>query len=763
MLYIFLFGVILCIVGLWILYPSCEGMANMESILLSGLTPNGTLFIANDGLTNIPNWKAVTEGFEQVSGSSGQLVGVDNANVAHYGTLLTGASYTWSILDGSVTQVSMDFPMIAGINESKKLIYIKDVTKSTLFIPAYEGNTYTYISIKGGAAYAIGTENVLYYTPNFIESVWVNVSGTLAGRTFLQVVFDGSDVAVLDSTNTVFYADTNVTVSPNWRELKGAAMKQISLTNHMIYGVGTNDKIYFSLSQTPSASWTLLPGTQPMKHVVCFSSNSSMVNTRIADTAACKDGFTRANGSCYSKCPEGYVENGSMCNGIPVLRPTRATNTQYPVLYSCPSGYEVYMIEAATCNKAGSGDVSEYMPEKEVYRVKGGSEEAVYKCKRYGGVLATAEQIAEAGLEGDATYTATCYGVKPPEAQFTDIEPFRQGQWNRKEQCPLGHYLHMNPDNCYSVCPTGTTPKEGACAFPDGVTENTIRTFKPPFKTEKKVPICNTDEHFIHGQCAKTCTENELSDSVNCTPKSISRTRDSEVESQICKSNEIFYKGTCIYDCPPGTKKIGGSCVEGFQATSCTKTSFGSYNKWLCDTEELATNMLNNSLDPNDQICIADDPTTGMYFCESVRDILNNTGYANRVQMNYSSSCDVFMKSYTDLSNNLTNIVNMQTGLMNGDTQLNNATQTLDQIYKGLQCNDGAVNACIQNPSNPSCTDATTASCVQIKRAYTDVNTNYTNIRTNLGAITPTVTNLTNERTNLRNVLNKYKCNTPWK
>jgi hypothetical protein len=741
----------------------------MDSILLCGLTPDGSVFLANDGLTNIPNWTAVTEGFKQISGSSGQLVGIDSGNIAHYGNLLSGAfnNYKWTVLDGTVTQVSFDFPMMAGINESNKLMYITDVTKSTLFARGYEGNTYTYISIKGSAAYAIGTDNSLYYTPNFIESTWVNVTGTIAGKTFLQVAFDGSDVAVLDSTNTVFYADTNMTTSPNWRELKGVSMKQISLSNHMIYGVGINNTIYFSLSQTPTAAWTMISESRQMKNVICFNSKPSTMETvRIADTLPCKDGYTRADGGCYSKCPEGYIENGSNCNGVPVLRSTRPTNEIYPVLYTCSPGYEVYLVPYATCNKAGSGEVSEHIPIKEVYRIRGtfSEEDALKKCESYGGALASVEQIAEAHMTDSAyMYPATCYGVKPPEAQFTDIEYFKKGQWNKEKQCPLGYYLHTNSDNCYSVCPTNTIPKEGACAFPDGVTQNIIRTFKPPFKVEKKIAICDTGENLINEKCVKMCKEDEISDSMNCTPKPISRTRYEEGDSYTCGSNEILYKGVCVSNCPAGTKKIEQSCIEGFQASSCTKTTFGSYNKWLCDNQALATEMLDSNPDKNDQICIADDPTTGMYFCESVNDILKNTGFINQVRTDYSFSCDRFMKTYTDLSNNLTNIVNMQSGMTNATTQLGNALVTLKQIYDGISCDENAVNKCYNNPGDSVCNDSNVRRCVEIKKASDEVKLDNDTINASLNSIKPNVTNITNERTSLVELLNNYKCNTPWK
>ena len=198
MILLFMFGVILCIIGLWIVYPSVEGMADMTSIRLVGLTADSATYVASDGLTNSPAWQPVIGGFTQIAGSLGHLVGVTN-NTAMYGVLLEGSitNYSWTPLFGDVVQVSFDYPRVAAITTSGSISHIDDIENKKSFNDI--GGSYKWVSIKGGEAYAIGTDNVIYYTQSLLSPSWKNVSSTIAGKRFTQVAFDGADVAVVDS------------------------------------------------------------------------------------------------------------------------------------------------------------------------------------------------------------------------------------------------------------------------------------------------------------------------------------------------------------------------------------------------------------------------------------------------------------------------------------------------------------------------------------------------------------------------------------
>ena len=464
----------------------------------------------------------------------------------------------------------------------------------------------------------------------------------------------------------------------------------------------------------------------------------------------------------------------------------------------------MYLSKGTVCNRAGDGRVSEYLPPQEVYRVSGSflQDEARHKCETYGGVLATSEQMNAAQATGadwcgwawqeekdvisfptqvsvkcsvgdktpvnvsngsGGSFPANCYGVKPPQAQFTDILSFKAGSWNQTEQCPFGHFLATNPNQCYSVCPSGTRPENGACTFPDGVTQNIVRTFKTPIKKIGNLELCSSDEELIDTKCLKRCSNDYMPDNVNCTPNAIKRTLDptSETNRQTCKPNETLKDGVCIPNCSPGTTLNGLNCVtEGFQASSCTKTSYGQYDKWLCDTEALASSKLKEKLDPNTQVCVSasDNSTTGMYFCESAKDAKNKTGFLKIVQSDYFNSCDKLMKYYIDMSNNLTNIVNAESGMQNGTRQLNDAVVTLDSIYNGIDCIDFMVNTCISNPSNTSCKDPFTKMCVQVKKTRNTVNGNYLNINDNLNSLIPKVTSVTNWRKEIFDLMTTYKC-----
>lgn len=776
----------------------------MTSIMLVGVSTNGDISVAKDGLTNSPTWVKVIGGFNQVAGSSGNLIGVGD-NAASYGVLMDGdaGKYNWTKLTGDVVQVSFDYPTAAVINTSGGISYIDNIAENTVFKEV--GGKYKWVSVKGKAAFAIGADNGIYYTSNLGAPSWTNVATTLAGKTFTQVAFDGDDVAVLDSTNTVYYADTNLSSSPNWRELKGASLQQISLSNRMIYGVGSDSKMRFSLSQTPSAAWTTLSSSTQMTSLVCMSStNASMPVSRMPDVTPCKAGYTRSGGACYSECPSGYNGDGGVCQGIPIPRASRPSDTTPPVIQVCPSGYEVYLKPSAKCNRVGDGRVSEYAPPEEVYRITGSftEKDALKKCESYGGTLASMDQMVSAQVAGAGwcewgwnsekeavsfplqpdlkcnvgdsspvnimqnakdTHAINCYGVKPPQSQFSDILAFNAAKWNQAEQCPFGHFLATDPNTCHSVCPSGTTPNEGACSFPDGVTQNIIRTFKPAFQKTGNLNPCSPDEELVGYNCLKQCSDNQTSDDVNCTPQPIPRTAYPEGQTQTCGPNENLKDGVCVSKCPPGSVLNGLNCVtEGFQDSSCTETAYGAYKKFLCDTNALASSKLKEKLNPQDQVCVADDPTTGMYFCQSAKDARYNTGFLNKVRANYSNSCDRYMKYYLDMSNNLTNLVNAQSGMTNGTGQLAAALTTLDAIFTGLQCSEAKATFCVINSSDPSCADPFTAMCKNVKNARNGVRVNNTEITTKLGVISPDIRSIISKRDEIMDLIKTYRCNVSW-
>jgi hypothetical protein len=450
----------------------------------------------------------------------------------------------------------------------------------------------------------------------------------------------------------------------------------------------------------------------------------------------------------------------------------------------------------------GDGRVSEYAPPEEVYRVTGSftQDDALKKCESYGGTLASFDQIVAAQVAGAAwcewgwssekgavsfpiqadlnckvgdsspvnimqnakdTHAINCYGVKPPQDQFSNVIGFNATKWNQAEQCPFGHFLATDPNMCHSVCPSGTRPNDGACSFPDGVTQNIIRTFKPAFQKIGNLNPCSPDEELVGYNCLKRCSDNQTSDDANCTPQPIPRTAYPEGQSQTCGPNENLQDGICVSKCPPGSVLNGMNCVtEGFQASSCTETTYGAYKKFLCDTNALVSSKLKEKLDPQDQVCVADDPTTGMYFCQSVRDAKYNTGFLNKVRRNYSNSCDKFMKYYLDMSNNLTNLVNAQSGMTHGTGQLTAALTSLDAIFTGLQCSDSKVTVCLNNRSDPSCADPFTAMCKNVKNARNEVRLNNSDINFKLGDITPNITQIISQRDDIMKIQTKYKCNT---
>lgn len=513
-LLMFIIGVLLVTVGLWLSRDIKEGLADTSSVVLVSLTANNTYY-ADQGLTNLPNWSPASGTFKQVSGSMGQLVGVSPSNQAYYGTQFSipGSPYNWLTIPGNVTQVSYDYPLLVGLNEQQTVVLIENIPSNpqTAKWAAVGGTQATkafrYIEMSLGRAYAAGTDNQLWYCDNIRAPAWVNVStGVLAGATIISISFDGDQVGVITSNNVYFFADTAITTAPNWKQTPGG-IKQISIKNRMAVAIGTDNVIYFAPS-AKDGNWQRLSGppATPTWVELYFPTGAKMITQRPVAPAACNSGFSFHNGRCLPVCPAGFTESGTVCAGIPKPRTPRAATVVPPLTYTCPdTTFEVNLTTTATCNAIVGGAMSPVPPNKEVFAIGGYAytqASAQAKCASYGATLATVAQVTAAQVAGadwcscswtsdgpNSVYPntnnpavgcgggsgmktcgngfagANCFGVKPPQAQFSDLLPFNGSTWNQTLQCPVGTNVQMT-GNCISKCPSGTWGQGTSCIYP---------------------------------------------------------------------------------------------------------------------------------------------------------------------------------------------------------------------------------------------------------------------------------------------------------
>ena len=560
--YILIIGVILCIAGLW-LSQRVEGFQlGTSSLVLGGIGTDGTVYLADAGLNNSPNWANASGNMSQISGSLGQFVGVTSGNV-FYGSQTPGSPFAWKQITGTgATQVSFDYPKVAAVMGSS-IGYLADVTVTnptfTMMTPSV---SIKWIDISIGAAYAVGTNNV-YYCPNITASSWSwsDVTGSLAGNTFTQVSYDSNSVVVLTSNNNLWYASGSMS-SPTWRQLTGKSVKQMTLKDNNIFAIGTDNNIWYSPSQTPDAAWSQVSGN--MAYVDAFyPMSSNLIIERSAGNGYCTTaGYVISGNQCMSPCPAGTIASGTQCFSGVTNRATAAPNVLPDLTYTCTdTTYKLNLNPGGVCISTDK-KIANDSPPSETYTVSGQftQAQAKAKCESYGSKLASYDQVRSAQLAGwvaafwgwiadDVTHTgqvayvnatvgagislqdggsnmyaATCYGIKPPKS-FSNVLEFKAGTWNQATQCPLGYVLKMNA-NCLSSCPTGTQESSLQCTFAPTNKSSTAKInvnftcptgYDTPAVTAcSKITANNTCEEGAP-TCYESCPVGYIRSGTNCT------------------------------------------------------------------------------------------------------------------------------------------------------------------------------------------------------------------------------------------------------
>jgi hypothetical protein len=418
-LLIFIIGVILIIAGLWLSSKEVvyEGLIDTSTIVAVGLSSNN-VYYADQGLTGSPNWTTVSGTFKQVSGSFGRLVALNGVGAVSYGTRfsVSESPYIWTDRNGQMSQVSFDYPFLLALDTNGLIKYVDDITSSA--IVTWKPNTgrqatkaFKSISMEAGAAFAIGTDNLVWYTDNVRAGNWTNVTGSITGKTLTQIVFDTDLVIVIDSDNKLYSASNpyslatkDLSIPLTWRSITGTPIKQISLKNNMAMGIGADNNIYFC-GTASTGGWSLV--NKPSQDItfveIMYPDRKDMIQQRPGRLEACNPGYSLSNGQCLMQCTNTTITNqlkpcvsGSgkvcaremleapwECNGIPVTRPTRVATIPPPLTYTCPTTHNMVIDPTATCNHIRTDAVSPVKPKKEVFTL---NDYTVYTSSDYGGI-----------------------------------------------------------------------------------------------------------------------------------------------------------------------------------------------------------------------------------------------------------------------------------------------------------------------------------------------------------------------------------------
>ncbi len=218
--------------------------------------------------------------------------------------------------------------------------------------------------------------------------------------------------------------------------------------------------------------------------------------------------------------------------------------------------------------------------------------------------------------------------------------------------------------------------------------------------------------------------------------------------------------------------------LEGFEARrsdsvvtfstgliNCVGRSVGTNNvkQYLCETEADATRLMNGPSDatkaylgPTDFVCIKSPETNpAQYYCKDL-DLPDDAEDVRYGMMdNYQTACDNLNKTYLDLSNNLTNLVNMKDTVNFTTTSLGNFSKSLSDLKGTLKCS-----LYTPPPPEPSPLAVYGAVCARIDDVIKTLNDNRTVTNELLGRILEPVTNALNLRDQALKNRTDFRCPT---
>lgn len=230
--------------------------------------------------------------------------------------------------------------------------------------------------------------------------------------------------------------------------------------------------------------------------------------------------------------------------------------------------------------------------------------------------------------------------------------------------------------------------------------------------SQTNVPIYSKTEQGGSSICRAECPYGTVdNEDGTCTKTTIPRPSVQPSYSS-CPPGYTKVDSLCVAPCDPGFMLDGEYCVPattsgltslsnaGSNRINCTAQPFTSTStsgstsatKWLCDTQadvdallagpSAASGSFRTYTTPNDLICLADDPTTGMYFCQTIQEAKD--AVPNYISGGMYETCDNLVKAYYDLSNNLTILAQASLNATNTNEQLKNIQISLQNSINAM-------------------------------------------------------------------------------
>jgi hypothetical protein len=220
---------------------------------------------------------------------------------------------------------------------------------------------------------------------------------------------------------------------------------------------------------------------------------------------------------------------------------------------------------------------------------------------------------------------------------------------------------------CRAECPYGTTDNEdGTC------TKTTI----PRPSVQPSYSSCPPGYTKVDSLCVAPCDPGFMLDGEYCVPTTTSGL------------TTLSNAGSNRINCTAQPFTSTSVSVSGSTSTSGSSTA----TKWLCDTQadvdallagpSTTSGSFRTYTTPNDTICLADDPTTGMYFCQSIQEAKD--AKPNYISGGMYETCDKLTKAYYDLSNNLTILAQASLNAKNTNEQLKNIQISLTNSINAM-------------------------------------------------------------------------------
>ena len=194
------------------------------------------IYYADSSLQTTPYWTLIPGGLNSISVSNNQTFGVNSGGEVYYKSdykspYWNGLSEPTDIL----SQISFDgyANVVCGISKPIGTIYFADtnITTTPNWTKIPEGNLrLQYISFSKSIAFGIGLNGDDLYCIEDYKNINLKGIPWSYGQ-MIQVSYDGYNniLCCLTASNKLYYANTNITTTPNWTLLQGALFINICL------------------------------------------------------------------------------------------------------------------------------------------------------------------------------------------------------------------------------------------------------------------------------------------------------------------------------------------------------------------------------------------------------------------------------------------------------------------------------------------------------------------------------------------------------